>query len=143
MGNWAAISVLDDIPQEWVTIWEEDIENLGPEESLSDIQEDNRILRLGFAIEIEENWADEELNEEMRRRVIGKELRDLRDLRALQALLDAEEGDIPEDEEGDSENEVAEDSPNGEGTPWFPAHIQQLGNDDEDWDKEAGERLQR
>ena len=29
-GNWAAISVLDDIPLEWVKIWEEDSENLGP-----------------------------------------------------------------------------------------------------------------
>ena len=37
-GNWAAISVLDDIPLEWVKIWEDDSENLGPGESLADIQ---------------------------------------------------------------------------------------------------------
>ena len=106
---------------------------------MSDIQEENRILHLGFAIEIGESWADEELNEE-RRRVVEKELRDLRDLRALQEVLDAEEGDIPEDEEGDSEDEATEDSPNGERTAWLPAHIQQSGNDDEDWNKEADER---
>ena len=75
--------------------------------------------------------------------MVEKELRDLGDLRALQAVLDAEEEERPEDEEGDSEDEVAENSPNGEGTPWFPAHIQQFGNDDEDWDKEADERLER
>ena len=79
---------------------------------MSDIHEDNRIFHLGCAIKIGESWADEELNEE-RRRVVRKELRDLRDLRALQEVLDAEEGDIPEDEEGDSENEATEDSPNG------------------------------
>ena len=64
--NWAAINVLDDIPLEWVNILEEDSENLDPGESLADIQEENRILHLGFAIEIEESWADEELNEERR-----------------------------------------------------------------------------
>ena len=80
--NWAAISILDDIPLGWVQIWEEDSENLGPEKSLSHIQEDNRIFHLGFAIEIGESWADEELNEERRRRVVEKELRDLRELRA-------------------------------------------------------------
>ena len=60
--NWTAISVLDEIPLEWVKIWEEDSENLGPRESLEDIQEENRILHLGFAIEIGESEADEELN---------------------------------------------------------------------------------
>ena len=64
--NWAAISVLDDTPLEWVKIWEEDSENLGPGESLADIQKKNRILHLGLAIEIGESWADEELNEEWR-----------------------------------------------------------------------------
>ena len=142
-GNWAAISVLDDIPLEWVKIWEEDSENLGPGESLADIQEENRILHLGFAIEIGESWADEELNEETRRRVVEKELRDLRDLRALQEVLDAEEGDIPEDEESDSEDEAREESPNGERTAWLSTHAQQSGNDDEDWGKEADERLER
>ena len=73
-GNWATISVLDDIPLEWVKIWEKDSENLGPGESLADIQEENRILHLGFAIELGESWADEELNEERRRRVVEKEL---------------------------------------------------------------------
>ena len=72
--NWTAISVLDDIPLEWVKIWEEDSENLGSGESLEDIQEENRILHLGFAIEIGESEADEELNEERRRRVVEKEL---------------------------------------------------------------------
>ena len=75
--------------------------------------------------------------------MVRKELRDLRDLRALQEVLDAEEGDIPEDEEGDSEDEATEDSPNGEGTSWVPAHIQQSGDDDEDWNEEADERLER
>ena len=72
--HWTAISVLDDIPLEWVKIWEEDSENLGSGESLEDIQEENRILHLGFAIEIGESEADEELNEERRRRVVEKEL---------------------------------------------------------------------
>ena len=67
----------------------------------------------------------------------------MRDLRALQEVLDAEEGDIPEDEEGDREDEATEDSPNGEGTSCLPAHIQQSGNDDEDWNKEEDERLER
>ena len=110
---------------------------------MSDIQEDSRILPLGFAIEIGESWADEELNEERRRRVVEKELRDLSDLRALQEVLDAEEGNIPEDEKGDSENEATEDSRNGEGTSWLPTHTQQSGNDDEDWDEEANGRSER
>ena len=138
--NWAAMSVLDDIPLEWVKIWEEDSEHLDPGKSLADIQEEHRILHLGFAIEIGESWADEELNEKRRRRVVEKELRDWREERALQEVLDAEEGDIPEDEEGDSEDKATEDYPNGERTAWLPAHIQQSGNDDEDWDKEADER---
>ena len=52
--NWTDISVLDDIPLEWVKIWEEDSENLEPGKSLADIQEENRILYLGLAIEIGE-----------------------------------------------------------------------------------------
>ena len=72
-----------------------------------------------------------------------KELRDLRELRALQEVLDAEEGDIPDDEERDSEDEATEESPNGERTAWLPSHAQQSGNDDENWDEEADERLER
>ena len=70
--HWTAISVLDEIPLEWVKIWEEDSENLEPGESLEGIQEENRILHLGFAIEIGESEADEELNEERRRRVVKR-----------------------------------------------------------------------
>ena len=66
---------------------EEDSENLDPGESLADIQEENRILHLGFAIEIGESWADEELNEERRRRVVEKELGGWREERALQEVL--------------------------------------------------------
>ena len=135
-GNWAAISVLDDIALEWVKIWEEDSENLGPGESLADIQEENRILHLGFAIKLGESSADEELNEERRRRVVEKELGDWREERALQEVLWGEEGDIPEDEESDSGDEAIEESQNGEKTAWLPSHAQQSGNDDEDWDKE-------
>ena len=142
-GNWAAISVLDDIPLEWVKIWEEDNENLVPGESLADIQEDNRILHLGFAIEIGESWADEELNGERRRRVVEKELGDWREERALQEVLEGEEGDIAEDEESDSEDEATKESPNGEKTAWLPTYAQQLGNDDEDWDREADEIRER
>ena len=91
-GSWVAISVLDDIPLEWVEIWEEDSENLGPRESLADIQKENRILHLGFAIEIGESWADEELNEERRRRVVEKELGDYREERALQEELGEKKG---------------------------------------------------
>ena len=101
--NWAAISVLDDIPLEWVKIWKED------SESFADIQEENRILHLGFAIGLGESWADEELNEERRRRVVEKELGDWREERALQEVLWEEEGDIPEDEESDSGNEATEE----------------------------------
>ena len=75
--------------------------------------------------------------------MVEKELGDLRELRALQEALDAKEGDIPEDEEGDREDEATEDSLNGEKTAWLPAHIQQSRNDDEDWNKEADERLER
>ena len=57
-------------------------------------------------------------------------------------MVEKELGDISEDEEGDSEDEVKEDSPNGERTEWQPAHIQQSGNDDEDWDKKIEERLE-
>ena len=46
--NWTAISVLDDIPLE-------DSEDLEPTKSLADIQEENRILYLGFAMEIGES----------------------------------------------------------------------------------------
>ena len=45
-------------------------------ESLEGIPEQNRILHLGFAIEIGESETDEELNEERRRRVVEKELWD-------------------------------------------------------------------
>ena len=58
-------------------------------------------------------------------------------------MVEKELGDIPEDEEGDSEDEATEDSPIGERTEWQPAHIQQSGNDDEDWAKEVEERLER
>ena len=130
--HWTAISVLDEIPLEWVKIWEEDSENLGPGESLEDIQEENRILHLGFAIEIVESEADEELNDERRRRVAEKELGDWREARALE-----------EDEESDSENdsgdEEIKESKNGGKTEWPPSYAQQLGNDDEDWDKEAAQ----
>ena len=101
-GNWAAINVLDNIPLEWIKIWKEDSENLGPGESLADIQEENRILHLGFAIEIGESWADEELNEERREEI------------ALQKVLEGEEGEIPEDEESDNGDEATEESQNGE-----------------------------
>ena len=140
--SWVAISVLDDIPLEWVNIWEDENETIVSGKWLTDTQEDNRILRLGFAIDIGENWADEELDRARRSRVVDEKLRDFRDQRALQAVLDAEEGDIREDEERESEDEVAEDSPNGEGISWLPAHIQQLGNDDENGDEEANERLE-
>ena len=131
-GIWVAISVLDDIPLEWVKIWEDDSENLGPGESLADIQEKNQFLYLGFAIEIGKSWANEKLNEERRGRVVEKELWDWREERALEERLEAEEGDIPEDEESDSEDEATEESPNGERTAWLPKHAQQSGNDDED-----------
>ena len=44
-NSWALLSVLDDIPLEWVEIWENDPEK---EEWVSAIQEDNRILRLVY-----------------------------------------------------------------------------------------------
>ena len=125
--SWVAISILDDIPLEWVKIWEEDSENLGPGESLADIQEENRILHIGFAIGLGESWADEELNEERRRRVVEKELGDWREERALQEGLGGEEGNIPEDEESDSGDEEIEESQNGEKTAWSPSYAQQLG----------------
>ena len=134
--SWALISVLDDISLEWVEIRVSDHEK---EEWVSAIQEHNRILRQGFAIEIGESWADEEL-ERARSRVIDEKLRDLRDQRALQAIFDAEEGDIPEDEEEESEDE---DSLNGEGIVWRHTHIQQLDNDDQNGDQENDRRLER
>ena len=45
--SWLDIEVLDELPLEWVTIWEEDSENLGWGESLEGIQEENRRLFLG------------------------------------------------------------------------------------------------
>ena len=73
-GSWVAISVLDDIPLEWVKIWEEDSENLGSQGVISRYSGGESNLHLEFAIEIGESWADEELNEERRRRVVEKEL---------------------------------------------------------------------
>ena len=105
--GWIDISVLDDIPLEWVQIWEEDSENLEPGKTLADIQEENRIWRLGLAITFGEEWADEELNGNRRRRVVEKEL-----------------GDLSEDEERDSEDEETEVSPNGENTEWHPGNLQ-------------------
>ena len=79
--HWTAISVLDEIPLEWVKIWEDDSENLDPGESLEGIQEENRILHLGFAIDIGEDVADEELKEERRKRVAEKDLEHWREER--------------------------------------------------------------
>ena len=78
--------------------------------------------------------------ERARSRVIDEELRDLRDHRALQAILNAEEGDISEDEEEESEDE---DWPNGEGIVWRHTHIQQLGNNDQNGDQEEERRLEK
>ena len=64
------------------------------------------------------------MNEERRGRVVEKELGDWREERALEERLEAEEGDIPEDEESDSEDEATEESPNGERTAWLPKHAQ-------------------
>ena len=101
--GWLDIGVLDEIPIEWVKIWEEDSENLEWGQSLEGIQEENRRLHLGWVIEFGEYWADEELKEARRRRVVEKELWDWE-----------EEGDISEDEKSDSGEEELERSKNGE-----------------------------
>ena len=54
-----------------------------------------------------------------------------------------EEGDISEDERSDSEEEELKGSKNGEKTEWSPVYMHQLGNDDEDWDKEIEEYEER
>ena len=74
--------------------------------------------------------------------MVEKELGDWREDRALQKVL-LGEGDIPEDEESDSGDEATEESKNGEKIAWLPSHAQQLGNDDENWDKEAEEYWER
>ena len=63
--------------------------------------------------------------------------------RALQEVLGGEAVDIPEDEESDSGDEEIEESQNGKKTAWLPSHAHQLGNDDEDWEKEAAEYWER
>ena len=125
--SWLDISVLDEIPLEWVKIWEEHSENLGWGQSLKGIQEENRRVHLGWVIGagVGEDGADEEVREARRRRVVEKELWDWE-----------EEGDISEDERSDNGEEELEGSKNGEKIEWSPAYIQQSGNDDEDWDKE-------
>ena len=40
-------------------------------------------------------------------------------------------------------DEEIEESKNGEKTEWSPAYAQQLGNDDEDWDKEIEKYWER
>ena len=72
--SWLEIGVLDEIPLEWVKIWEEDSENLGWGQSLEGIQEENRRLHLGWEIGagIGEDGADEALKEARRRRVVEK-----------------------------------------------------------------------
>ena len=101
-------------------------------QSLEGIQEENRLLHLGWVIDLGEYWADEELKEARRRRVVEKELWHWE-----------EEGDISEDEKSDSGEEEIVGSKNGEKTVWSPAYAQQSGNDDDDWDKEIEENEER
>ena len=132
--SWLDIGVLDELPLEWVKIWEEDSENLAWGQSLEGIQEENRRLFLGWVIGagIGEDGAEEALKEARRRRVVEKELWDWE-----------EEGDISEDERSDSEEEELKGSKNGEKTEWSPVYMHQAGNDDEDWDKELEEYDER
>ena len=97
--SWLDIGVHDELPLEWVKIWEEDSENLGWGQSLEGIQEENRLLHLQWVIVggVGEDGADEELNKARRRRVVEKELWDWE-----------EEGDISEDKKSDSGEEEIE-----------------------------------
>ena len=132
--SWLDIGVLDELPLEWVKIWEGDSENLGWGQTLEDIQEENRLLYLGWVIGagVGEDGAEEKLKEARRKRVVEKELWDWE-----------EEGDISEDEKSDSGEEEIEGSKNGEKTELSLAYAQQAGNDDEDWDKKIEELEER
>ena len=56
----------------------------------------NRIHHQGFAIDLGENWANEELSRVKRSRMVDEELRVQREQWALRAVPDAEEGEIVE-----------------------------------------------
>ena len=108
---WVSIGVLDELPLQVVEIWENDPEReaWGPI-----IQEDNRILHEGFAIDVGEDWVNEELSRVRRSRFLDEELRFQMEHWALQAVRYAEEGEIVEEEPEESDSEEVAASQNWE-----------------------------
>ena len=133
--SWSDISVLDEIPLDWVKIWEEYSENLGWGQSLEGIQEENRLLHLGWVIGagVGEDGADEKLNEAKRRRVVEKK----------SCGIGKKKGIYRRTRRVIVGKRKWRGEKNWEKIEWSPAYIQQSGNDDEHWDKEIEEHEER